>query len=226
VLYAGDGVVDGPAALAAMTGAVLASPFISVETATLSAIDGGSTGIVAHLDNGRTVTADAVVLAAGAWTPAIRGLPRPIRVRPLRGVMVAVEAELIDVPIYDAEGHAYLLPRGPRTIVGATSDDVGFDWSAPADAAARLLGAASKVVPSLVDYPASKPWAGLRPMTPDGLALIGEDPALPGLFYACGHGRNGFLHAALTGEVVASLIEGERVVYDLAPFDPTRSYAP
>ena len=49
-------------------------------------------------------------------------------------------------------------------------------------------------------------WAGLRPVTPDGRPIIGPDPEIARLWYAAGHGRNGILLTALTGEVIADLI--------------------
>ena len=52
-------------------------------------------------------------------------------------------------------------------------------------------------------------WAGLRPVTPDGLPAIGPDPDLRGLWYATGHGRNGILLAGLTGRLITGLIDGE-----------------
>lgn len=222
VLHAGDGVVDAPAALAAMRRAFERAGRVTVERDTIAAVDVRKSGLVARLADGGELDTDVLILACGAWTASVQGLPRPIPVRPLRGAMVGVEAPLIDLPVYDAEGHAYLLPRGNRTVIGATSDDVGFDASPAAGDKERLLSAAALIVPAVRHHPTSAAWGGLRPMTPDGLAIIGEDPAVPGLFYAAGHGRNGFLQAALTAEVIAAKVAGEKVDLDLAPFDPAR----
>ncbi|MBA3404088.1 MAG: FAD-dependent oxidoreductase, partial [Gemmatimonadaceae bacterium] len=76
--------------------------------------------------------------------------------------------------------------------------------------------------PSLATAPVTSIWAGLRPVTPDMLPLLGPDPANPSLIYACGHSRNGILLAPLTGEVVASLVEGTPVNHDLTQFRPGR----
>jgi glycine/D-amino acid oxidase-like deaminating enzyme len=65
-------------------------------------------------------------------------------------------------------------------------------------------------------------WAGLRPMMPDGLPVIGREPQLRGLWYATGHGRNGILLAGLTGVLVTQLISGERPSHDLVRFAPER----
>lgn len=220
-LYPGDGVVDAPAALGAMQRALSATA-VTTERARLSAIETAGGRLRAVVGDGTALNARALVLACGAWTPSVHGLPRAVPIRPIRGVMVSVDRPLVSLPVYDAEGHAYLLPRGDRTVIGATSDDVGFDWSASGADRDKLLAAAARVVPAVATATSSPPWAGLRPVTPDGLPLLGLDPDVAGLVYACGHGRNGFLHAALTGEVVADLITGRAPAVDIAPFDPTR----
>jgi glycine/D-amino acid oxidase-like deaminating enzyme len=133
--------------------------------------------------------------------------------------MVAVDGDTVPFPVYDAAGHVYVFPRHGRTIIGATSDDVGFDTTAPDASALQLISAARDILPVLRKRAHHRPWAGLRPMTPDGLPIIGQDPPI---LYACGHGRNGFLEAALTGEVIARLVFGELPNVDLTPFAPDR----
>ena len=65
-------------------------------------------------------------------------------------------------------------------------------------------------------------WAGLRPVTPDGRPIIGADPDLAGLWYATGHGRNGILLAAITGEIIADLLTTGRTEQDVGPLSVTR----
>jgi glycine oxidase len=224
-LYAGDGVVDAPAALASLRAATRAAG-VAVVPSALASIELGGKRASGRLDDGRQLEVDAIVLAAGAWTNTIRGIPRPLPVRPLRGALFAVTGLELRVPVYDAEGHAYVLPRGAVAVVGATSDEAGFD-AVPANADVdRLVAAASACFPALRSLPRTAHWVGLRPMTPDGLALIGPDPEHPNLYYACGHGRNGFLQAALTAEVISALILGDHHHYDISPFDPERFAMP
>ena len=66
------------------------------------------------------------------------------------------------------------------------------------------------------------PGPGLRPVTADGLPIIGPEPRLAGLWYASGHGRNGILLAALTGRLVRQLIAGEPLVEDISRCAPER----
>jgi len=59
-------------------------------------------------------------------------------------------------------------------------------------------------------------------MTPDARPIIGRDPDLPSVFYACGHGKNGILLAPITAECVASLIAGSPPPLDISSFDIQR----
>lgn len=219
---AGDGVVNVPSALAALWTAIRSHGAVSSEATSVTAVDIETNGVSARVGDGRDIHADALVLCAGAWTPTIHGLPRPIPIRPLRGVMTAVDGDTVPFPVYDAAGHVYVFPRHGRTIIGATSDDVGFDASAPEALAQRLHRSAETLLPVLSKRARLAPWAGLRPMTPDGLPIIGQDPDARQVFYAAGHGRNGFLEAALTGEVIAALILEHPSSHDISPFSPTR----
>lgn len=176
------------------------------------------------LDDGSVHAASSVVIAAGAWSPRIAGLPRPIPIEPVRGQMLALDGTHLNHVVYAP--HCYLVPRGDRTLVGSTMERVGFDSSTTESAADGLHNAASAVVPALRAAPRAATWAGLRPMTPDGLPILGRDPACPALIYACGHSRNGVLMAPLTGECVAALIAGRTPPVDLSPFAIDRFPSP
>ena len=222
VLHPGDGVVDAPAAMSALRRAVGNRREIRVESMPAAGVRFSASGVVCDLKGGKTVEADLLVVAAGSWTSAIAGLPRRVPIAPLRGALVAVEPRLVRIPVYEAGGHSYVFPRGPRTVIGATSDNVGFASEPAATDASRLVEAAAAFIPALASATTTPAWGGLRPMTPDGLALIGLDPAEPRCVWAAGHGRNGFLQAALTAEVVSALALGEVPRFDLSPFEPSR----
>jgi glycine oxidase len=76
--------------------------------------------------------------------------------------------------------------------------------------------------PGLLRAKLRRSWAGLRPLTPDGLPIIGAEPELPGLWYATGHGRNGILLAGITGKLITQLMGGTRPGLDLDSFSPRR----
>jgi glycine oxidase len=90
------------------------------------------------------------------------------------------------------------------------------------DGIARILAATVTLCPGLVRGKLRRTWAGLRPVTPDGLPIIGPEPRLPGLWYATGHGRNGILMAGITGLLVRQLLDGQQPLEDLRALSPSR----
>lgn len=170
-------------------------------------------------------SAGAVVVAAGAWSGRIRGLPRPVSVEPMRGQMVALDWPADEPPAVVYGGEGYVLERDGTAIGGSTMEHTGFDAKVTTEGVARILRIVRRLYPALNTAPIRRQWAGLRPMTPDGRPIVGRDPAVQNLWYATGHGRNGILLAALTGEIVARLLADEEVEYDLAPMDPGRFWS-
>lgn len=170
------------------------------------------------------VVSPTVVIAAGAWSGRIAGLPGPLPVRPVKGQMAAVR--LPRPPIRHTVGSlgAYCVPREEgRVVIGATVEEAGFDDRVTPAGIDDLLAAARRFLPGLAGRPLDSTWAGLRPGTPDGLPIIGEDPRIAGLVYATGHYRNGILLAPLTAECVAALVAGEAPPVDLGSFAPDRA---
>ena len=215
-----DGAVDAPA----LTRALLAdAKRLGVRTFTsrvnrVNTILGRATGV--EIPAGK-IRAEHVVIAAGAWSPQIDHLPRRLPIEPVRGQMAAVPwpAGMPRTVLY--YDHAYVLDRGGEAIFGSTMEHVGFDGAVTREGIAEIVAAARRLVPGLPATP-SRTWAGLRPVTPDGLPIVGPDPDVRGLWYATGHGRNGVLLAALTGEIIASLITTGASETEIASLAPER----
>jgi glycine oxidase len=171
------------------------------------------------------LTADAVVLACGAWMNLIPGLPENAvpSIHPVKGQMLALTppagTALPKALIWGDD--VYLIPRRDRLIVGATVEDAGFDISVNQEGRDMLLAAATRVLPSLREWTLSETWAGLRPRTADHAPVLGPT-MLPGLHVAGGQFRNGILFAPLIGETVASLVLGREPACDISAFDPKR----
>ena len=87
-------------------------------------------------------------------------------------------------------------------------EHVGFDSSTSPEGIASIRERAARLCPSLARATIHLSWAGLRPITPDLLPIIGADPERPRVIYACGHSRNGILLAPLTAVAVADIIAG------------------
>lgn len=192
---------------------------VTFRTATARAVleeSGRATGVDA---DGERLFADAVVLAAGAWSSLVpgTGLP-PTAVRPVRGQMAELTARLPPLAHIVKTPAGYLVPRaGGRVIAGSTMEYVGFDKRVTAEGLAKLLCLAAEVCPALGQATVSGSWAGLRPGTEDKLPFLGAGP-LERLYLATGHFRNGILLAPMTARVIASLVKGERPAVDLRPF--------
>lgn len=220
VLYHDDGFVDNVSLLAALHEAARCEWSIDVVEGRVAAIQPGIDSCTATMEDGRTQHGRAVVLAAGAWIALLVGAPRPVPVEPVRGQMLRLQGAPLSHAV--SAGGAYLVPRGESTLVGSTLERVGFDCTTTAGALERLRLAAVAAVPTLRDAPVRDAWAGLRPMTPDARPIIGRDPDLPSVYYACGHGKNGILLAPLTGECLACLIAGNPPPVDISSFDIQR----
>ncbi len=229
VLHPDDGAVDNVILLETLRAWCAASPFVRFARTTALALTLRGEAITARGVDGTSYSARHVVLSAGAWAPHLTGLPRDIPVTPVRGQMIAYHQTRLRHVLFGPRG--YVIPRefgesmraaAGETLVGATSEDVGFDTGITTDAAAKLRGIAAEIVPSLLDLAPHRHWSGLRPMTPDLRPIIGLDPDEPSLLYACGHSRNGVLMAPLTGDCVSALIRGEPPPADLSPFSIER----
>ena len=181
---------------------------------------GQARGVV--LEDGTTITADVVVLAAGAWSRTIGGLPPDRRppVRPVKGQMLALRmdaaAPLLSHVLW-APG-AYMVPRRDgRLIVGGTVEEKGFDDTITAGGLLTLLEAAWRAVPAVEELPVDEIWVGHRPGSRDDAPILGPGP-LDGLFYATGHHRNGILLAPVTADAMARLILDDVVDPAIKPF--------
>lgn len=221
LLHHADGLADNVALLEALERALVLDGVPRVD-AGARRLDFVAGGVTVHTTDGERLSCATVVLAAGAWAPLVEGLPEPsLPVTPLRGQMLALEGIHVSRPVY-ARG-IYLAPRFRQgvTIVGSTSEDIGFQPGTTADTIDRFAEVARRLLPTTRHVRADA-WSGLRPMTPDGLPIIGVDRTAPSLIYACGHSRNGILLAPLTGDVVARLAAGSPPGFDLSPFRPDR----
>lgn len=170
--------------------------------------------------------ADRVILATGAWTSLIKRdahVPFVPGIRPVRGQMIRFHTakRLFRRVIYSPRG--YIVPRRLGTILaGATVEEAGFDRSVTKNGTDLVYGNALEIVPSLASLPIDDRWAGLRPVAPDRLPVIGEIPQIADLFVATGHYRNGILLAPATAEILAERIAENRVSRYLDIFGPQR----
>jgi len=169
--------------------------------------DGRAVGVEA---NGLFHPADSVVAAAGAWSALIPGLPLEARppVRPVKGQMLALAmdqaAPILTHVLWTPK--AYLAPRTDgRLIVGATTEERGFDLSITAGGMLSLLDSAWRALPGIEELPIIETWAGSRPGSRDDAPILGRTD-IEGLILACGHHRNGILLTPVTAQTIAKLV--------------------
>jgi glycine oxidase len=184
-----------------------------------------------RLADGEVVATGRVVVAAGAWSGAIDGLPA-LALRPVKGQIMRLRDPdgpglLQRIVRWGPPTPGYLVPRGDgRYVLGATMEERGFDTTVTAGALYELLRDAGELVPGIHELVVEECGAGLRPATPDNAPVLGRDERLDGLVWATGHHRNGILLAPLTGEIVADVLDGAGAPAAFAPRRFAREEAP
>ena len=220
MLNPNDGAVDNVVLLDALHRLVLASDRIESLEDIVTTIDAGAASCTVTTKSRATHHAGHVVIAAGAWVGQIPGAPFARAVTPARGQLVSYSSSPIRHVAYGP--HGYVVPRGDHTIGGSTMENVGFDANTTTEGIKKVRTASEEICPPLAHSLGISAWAGLRPVTPDMLPILGIDPARPSLIYACGHSRNGVLMAPLTGDMIADLVTGTPLSRDLSQFRPDR----
>ena len=182
--------------------------------------------------DGETVTPEAIVIAGGAWSPALTeaiGFSLPIY--PQRGQIVHFDLPDADTsawPILEWFGSHYILCFGPhRVVAGATREhDSGFDVRMTAGGVHEVLDVALGVAPGLANATLAEIRIGLRPFSPDGLPVLGRAPGLDNVVLCTGNGPSGLQQGPICGALAAGLINGETSPLDLTPFRPERYLTP
>ncbi len=220
-----DHQVDNRKLVAALRSAAAAAGAVIREHAAVERIvatQGRAAGI--RLGDGADVAADVVVVAAGAWSRSIGGVPPEMRppVRPVKGQMLALrmDAPLVSHVVWAP--NVYLVPRRDgRLILGGTVEEKGFDATLTAGGVLALLEAAWRVLPAIEELPIEETWVGHRPGSRDDAPILGPSP-ITGLVYATGHYRNGILLAPITADAIARLVLDGEVDPAIRPFGIAR----
>jgi D-amino-acid dehydrogenase len=170
-------------------------------------------------------SAGQVVLAAGAWTPLLtRRLGRRLPIEPAKGYSVDVDrpADFPEMPLYLGDAHVVLTPLGDTLRLGSTLELSGWDLRVRLKRVAYLRAAGERAIGVPADGPVRQLWRGPRPVTPDGLPVIGRVPGRDRVILATGHCMLGLSLGPVTGRLVAELAGGARPTIDLAPLSPER----
>jgi D-amino-acid dehydrogenase len=175
-------------------------------------------------DKGRLV-ADQYVVAAGSYsTPLLRAVGLYLPVRPAKGYSVTFDGprSALGIPIIDDDMHAAVVPVGNATRVAGTAEFAGFDLTLRPERVRTLVNLAQKILPRAgLDPATARPWCGLRPMSVDGVAIIGPT-TVANLWLNTGHGHLGWTMAAGSGQLLAELLSGETPGLDPRPYSLAR----
>ncbi|WP_259054567.1 glycine oxidase ThiO [Methylohalomonas lacus] len=177
--------------------------------------------------DGERLVAGRVVVAAGAWSSELLSDCKPdLAVTPVRGQMLAFQAEPGLLQRMVLQTREYLIPRRDGLILaGSTLEQVGFDSETTTAAANGLRTMAARLAPQLADRVPMHHWSGLRPATADGLPYIGRHPGVDGLYVNYGHFRNGILLAPASAELLADIMVDGTDCPPAAAFAPDRHIA-
>jgi glycine oxidase ThiO len=223
--------VDGRSITAALLDAAVAAGLEIVHT-TVDLVEGVGTRATAVHTGATSIPCDAVVIAGGAWTPALAAcFDVEIPVRPVRGQIVHLRlpgVETWDWPIVSPILSQYLVPWPEgRVVVGATLEpDAGFDARPTAAGMRQLFSEMLRLAPGLGDATFLEIRAGLRPVSTDDGPVLGGLPGWENAYVCTGHGANGLLLGPYSARLVADLILGRQPATDLAPFAVARFGTP
>lgn len=225
---AGDHSVDARALHAGLLAAAQAAGvrIVRSKVEALRVEHGRATGL--RLADGTTLAAGTVVLALGAWSAVLPGVPR-LPVRPVKGQILRLRGAAGAPGLLGGTvralvrgRHVYLVPYAhDYLIIGATVEEKGFDATVTAGAVHDLLRDAIEVVPGVTELELVETLARPRPGTPDNAPILGAS-ATPGLVLACGHYRNGVLLTPVTSDAVAELLVSGKLPEVAAPFAADR----
>jgi D-amino-acid dehydrogenase len=184
--------------------------------------------IIAVDTNRGRVEADAFLLAAGAWSAGVArvaGVRLPVESG--KGYSITIEQPAVELtqPLYLAEAMVGVSPFDSGLRIAGTMELSGISESINARRLASLRRSTSRFLTAWPRGEREVEWAGMRPLTPDGLPLLGRVPTTENLFVATGHSMLGVTLAPVTGRLMAELIASGHQDPDLQPFDPGRFVA-
>ena len=184
--------------------------------------DGGRvTGVVLERE---VLSCATVVLALGPWSAeASSWIGVPIDVRPLKGQMLRLQAPGPPVECSVGWGHDYATTKTDGLLwAGTTEEEAGFDEESTHAARDEIGAALLKMLPAMADAQVAQQTACLRPVTSDGLLVLGCVPGLDRVYVATGGARKGILYAPAMGHAIADLVLGRPTRVALDAFAPAR----
>lgn len=186
-------------------------------------IEQGSDTVQLRLDNGGNLQSDRIVIAAGAFSKSIMGIPqRRLPLDTERGYHVQFSnmQHLLSRPVSWHSSGFYATPMEQGMRIAGTVEIAGYGKTHNP----RILAYLTRRAREMLELPpqADQEWLGFRPTLPDALPVIGYSSGSEQLLYAFGHQHIGLTLAGITGKLIAELVNGEQPSHNITPFSPRR----
>ena len=194
------------------------------ETAEVATVLPAADGVVVHLKDGRQLTANKALIAAGAWSHHLaRGLADNIPLETERGYNTTLAPTAFDLKCQVTfGGHGFVVTRLTQGIrVGGMVELGGLSLPPNYKRADIMLKKAKQFLPDLNTQNGTQ-WMGFRPSMPDSLPVIGTSSASRNIVYAFGHGHLGLTQSTGTATLACELLTGSAPSISLSAFSPTR----
>ena len=207
---------------ALVAGALKYGATLTMEKVTGLLFNGGRVSGVS-LEEGGAVHCDRVIIAMGPWSnDASTWLDFTLPISPLKGQILRLRSEGPPIPhINWSDSYAVSKPDG-LVWVGTTEEKAGFDDRPSAAGRQTITRSVASVLPHLARADVVKQTACLRPVSPDGLPVLGRIPGKPGVIVASGAGRKGILMGPAMGKAAADLVLKGTSTLDLFALSPGR----
>jgi D-amino-acid dehydrogenase len=218
--------VDGRLLRAALRNAAMRRGV--VELTGSAALTKGSNGVPKVSVDGQPIAFGRLLMAAGAWTKELAaGLGIDVPVAPQRGQILHLSVPGVETTswpvIHGFHNHYLLAFPSDRIVAGATREDgSGFDYRMTAGGVSQELGEALRVAPGLATATLREIRIGFRPMSRDGLPILGSVPGVENVYVATGHGPSGLTLGPVSGAAVADLMVGRDPIAPLSQFSVSR----
>ncbi len=177
------------------------------------------------ITNNTKYVGDACVVAAGSYSPfLLKSVGLMLPVQPIKGYSITIPRPVgivsPQIPIIDEHYHAAICPLGDSLRIAGTAEFAGFNKELNAARIENLFQLVRKVYPDIyhsLDRSRVKKWSGLRPMTPDGVGVMGRT-SIRGLYLNTGHGHLGWTMAPGSGKFVSDIVFGEEPEIDFEDY--------